>query len=154
MSNAIGDESWDPRQDLVRLQREMNQLARRAARPATRSTTRQDARVFPGVVVSTVQDQLLVRAEVPGMRLEDFEISVSADLLTLEGNRVTGEALEGGWYHRRERQSGRFSRAIRLPAAVDGGQAEATYEAGVLTVSLPLRQPAKPKEIQVKVAEG
>jgi HSP20 family protein len=62
--------------------------------------------------------------------------------------------MEGGWYHRRERESGEFSRTVRLPAAVDGDRAEATYVAGVLTIALPLMEPAKPKEIPVRVIEG
>jgi HSP20 family protein len=97
---------------------------------------------------------MVVRAEVPGMGLKDFEISVSGEILTVQGTRTTGEGLEGGWYHRRERESGRFSRAVRLPAEVEGVQAEATYVAGVLTVRLPLREPAKPKQIPVQVVEG
>lgn len=88
------------------------------------------------------------------MKLEDFELSVSDDMLTVQGTRSTGEPLEGGWYHRRERESGGFSRAIRLAAEVEGDKAEATYVAGVLTVSLPLKKAAKPREIPVKVVEG
>ena len=97
---------------------------------------------------------MLVRAEVPGMKLDDFDISVSGDTLTVEGTRVVGEELEGGWYHRRERESGNFSRAIRLPAAVDGARAEAAYVAGVLTIILPLKEAAQPKQITVKVVEA
>jgi HSP20 family protein len=88
------------------------------------------------------------------MKLEDFEISVSGDTLTLQGTRLTGGELEGGWYHRRERESGGFNRAVRLPADVDGDRAEATYVAGVLTISLPLRAAAKPQQIPVRVVEG
>jgi HSP20 family protein len=88
------------------------------------------------------------------MKLEDFDISVSGDTLTVQGARTTGGELEGGWYHRRERESGGFSRAIRLASEVEGDSAEATYVAGVLTVSLPLKAAAKPREIPVKVAEG
>jgi HSP20 family protein len=75
-------------------------------------------------------------------------------MLTLQGMRLTGEDLSGGWFHRRERESGGFSRAFRLPAEVDGSEAEASYVAGVLTVSLPLKQAAKPRQIPVKVMEG
>jgi HSP20 family protein len=61
---------------------------------------------------------------------------------------------EGGWYHRRERERGSFGRTVRLPAQVDGSSAEASYAAGVLKISLPLKEAAKPKQISVKVAEG
>jgi HSP20 family protein len=85
---------------------------------------------------------------------DGFDISVSGDTLTVRGTRTTGKGLQNGWYHRRERDSGSFSRAIRLPAEVDGNQAEATYIAGMLAVSLPLKGVAKPKEIQVRVSKG
>jgi HSP20 family protein len=148
MANILRQEEPDPRQDLVRLQQEMNRLAQRTFRPGTR----RGARVFPSIIISATDEQLIVRAEVPGMKLDDFDISVSGDTLTIQGTRLTGQGLEGGWYHRRERESGSFSRAVRLPAAVDGDLAEASYVTGVLSVSLPLREPAKPKEIKVRVA--
>ena len=141
---------WDVGSELAQLQREMNRLTRRAARPVAR----RGGRVFPAIIVSATDERLVVRAEVPGMKLEDFDISVSDDTLTVQGTRISGEELEGGWYHRRERESGGFSRAIRLAAEVDGDRAEATYVAGVLTVSLPLKMAAKPREIPVKVVEG
>lgn len=141
---------WDVRPELARLQRDMNQLTRRAGRPAARRA----GRVFPAIIISATDEKLVVRAEVPGMSLADFDISVSGDTLTLQGSRVTGKELEGGWFHRRERESGGFSRAIRLAAEVEGDRAEATYVAGVLTVSLPLKTAAKPREIPVKVVEG
>lgn len=142
--------NWDVESELAQLQREMDRLARGAAKPVAR----QGNRVFPAIIISATDEKLVVRAEVPGMKLEDFELSVSDDMLTVQGTRSTGEQLEGGWYHRRERESGGFSRAIRLAAEVEGDKAEATYVAGVLTVSLPLKKAAKPREIPVKVVEG
>lgn len=141
---------WDLGRELSQLQRDMDELARRAMRPAAR----RGARVFPSIIISATEDELVVRAEVPGMKLEDFDISVSGDTLTVQGSRITGTGLDGGWYHRRERESGGFSRAIRLPAEVDGNRAEASYVAGVLKISLPLREAAKPQEIPVSVGQG
>jgi HSP20 family protein len=146
---GLRQNDWDARQELAQLQREMNRLARRVRPPASP----RGARVFPSIIISATDEKLVVRAEVPGMKLEDFEISVSGEILTVQGSRITGEGLEGGWYHRRERESGGFSRAVRLPAEVEGEQAEASYTAGVLTITLPLRKPAKPKQIPVKVTE-
>ena len=150
MAGIVRHEVWELNQELARLQGEMDRLSQRSTRAAVRRGTR----IFPSIIISTGEDRLVVRAEVPGMKLEDLDISVTGDTLTVQGSRTTGADLQGGWYHRRERQSGSFSRAVRLPADVDGEQAEATYVAGVLTVSLPLRQPAKPKQIRVQVAEG
>lgn len=115
---------------------------------------RRAARVFPSIIVSATEDRLLVSAEMPGIDPEKLEISVSGDVLSIQGVRLTGQGLEGGWYHRRERESGGFSRAVRVPAAVDGDKTEASYQAGVLTVSVPLRQAAKPRQVPIRVAEG
>jgi len=150
MARYRGAGRWDAESELAQLQREINRRTVRASRPAGN----QGRRVFPAIIISATDEKLVVRAEVPGMKPEDLHISVSDDTLTLQGSRATGEQLEGGWYHRRERESGGFSRAIRLAAEVDGDKAEAAYVAGVLTVSLPLKMAAKPKEIPVKVVEG
>ena len=144
----------------IRQREEMGSEATRRSRetgwlsqPALSSPVQAGTYVFPSIIISATDERLLVRAEVPGMHLDDFDIRVSGDTLTIEGVRITGRELEGGWYHRRERESGGFSRAIRLPANVDGNKAEATYEAGVLTISLPLKEAAKPKEIPIRVIE-
>jgi HSP20 family protein len=150
MVSTRRQEDWDPGRELIRLQHEMNRLAQRTRR----ATTRRGARVFPPIIISKAEDSLVVRAEVPAMKLEDFDISVSGDTLTVQGVRATGEGLEGGRYHRRERESGGFRRAVRLPATVDGDRAKAAYVAGVLTITLPLQEPAKPKEISVRIVEG
>jgi len=142
--------SWEAESEQAQLQREIDRLTKRASR----RVARQGRRVFPAIIISATDEKLVVRAEVPGMKPEDLHISVSDDTLTVQGSRTTGEQLEGGWYHRRERESGGFSRAVRLAAEVDGDKAEAAYVAGVLTVSLPLKMAAKPKEIPVKVVEG
>jgi HSP20 family protein len=150
MVNTLKQDDWGYRQDVERLQQEMERLRRRTLRPVRSRGTR----VFPSVIISATEATLVVRAEVPGMDLQEFDITVSGDNLTIRGTRLTGEGLEGGWYHRRERESGSFSRAIRLPAEVDGDRAEATYVTGVLAINLPLREAAKPREIPVRVVEG
>jgi HSP20 family protein len=150
MVRIVKHEDWDARRELGRRQRESIRRARRGAQ----RTGKRGARVFPSIIISATDEKLIVRAEVPGIKLKDLDISVSGDSLTIRGVRVTGAGLEGGWYHRRERERGSFSRAIGLPAAVDGDRAEATYVAGVLTVGLPVKEAAKPKEITVKVVEG
>jgi HSP20 family protein len=148
MVGYFRSEDLEPSRELE-LQQEMDLLARRARRPVQRG-----GRVFPSIIISTTESDLMVRAEVPGMNLDDFDLSVSDDILTIQGTRLTGEDLTGGWFHRRERESGAFSRAVRLPAEVDSSKAEASYVAGVLMISLPLKQAAQPRQIPVKVIEG
>jgi len=150
MTGSLRPEDREANRELASLQRQLNTLAGLAMH----SAAPRGVRVFPSVIISATDEKLIVRAEVPGMALEDFDISVSGETLIIQGSRLTGEGLEGGWYHRRERESGGFSRAIRLPVAVDADAVEATYMAGVLTVSLPPKRPAKPRAIPVKVVEG
>ena len=125
-----------------------------AARQVRSRQARHGARVFPSIIVSATEDRLIVRAEIPGIDPQQLELSVSGDVLSIQGVRLTGQGLEGGWYHRRERESGAFNRAVRLPAEVDGEKTEASYQAGVLTVTVPLRQAAKPRQVPIRVAEG
>lgn len=143
MVNIVGQEEWGRRPQ------QAEQVRRQ-----TRSRVAGGRRVFPSIVVSATDDQLVVRCEVPGMSLDDFDIRMVGDSLVIEGTRLTGEGLQGGWYHRRERESGGFSRAVRLPADVDGDRADASYVAGILTVTLPLKQAAKPRQVPVKVVEA
>ena len=150
MVRVVRRDDWEPTAEAVRMQREMS----RSERARARSRRQPGARVFPAIVVSATDEKLVIRAEIPGMVLSDFDITVSGDMLTILGTRVTGQGLEDGWYHRRERASGGFSRAVRLPAEVDGDRAEATYVAGVLKISLPLQEAAKPKHIPVQVVEA
>jgi HSP20 family protein len=141
MTNVLGEELGTRR----------SVVHRRGAEGPAHRARRGGNRVFPSIIISADDKQLMVRAEVPGMRLDDFEISVSGDLLTIYGSRPTGQGLSGGWYHRRERENGEFSRSVRLPANVDGEKAEASYVAGVLTITLPLMEPAKPRHVPVQV---
>jgi HSP20 family protein len=142
--------SRNMRLKLLDLQREMERLARQDERVAQREGNRE----FPSIIISATDERLLVRAKLPGMNLQDLDMSITADTLFIQGARPTGEELEGGWYHSRERHRGAFARTIRLPADVDGNRAQASYVAGVLTISLPLREPAKPKQIAIQVSRG
>jgi HSP20 family protein len=80
----------------------------------------------------------------------DIEISVRDDTLTLRGSRKAVELEEGTTYHRRERGSGAFARTVELPFRVEGGKVEATFEKGVLKISLPRAEEDKPKKITIK----
>jgi HSP20 family protein len=91
-----------------------------------------------------------VEAELPGLALEDLEISLSeADTLTIKGQRKE-PVNEGGNWHRRERAFGQFERTLKLPGAVDAERVEASLKLGVLTVKLPKAPELKPRKIEVK----
>jgi len=111
----------------------------------------QIAGVFPLTNVFEDKDNYYVRAELPGIKADELDISVTADSLSIAGERKIGMENENARYHRREREAGKFSRMISLPSQVDPEKANARSANGVLTVVLPKAQAAKPKQIAVKV---
>jgi HSP20 family protein len=96
-------------------------------------------------------DNVIVRVELPGMRKENIEISLQDGMLTISGERKS-ETVEGEKAERTERYVGKFRRSISLPTQVDSSKVTATYRDGILTVTLPKAEEAKPKQIQVNVA--
>jgi HSP20 family protein len=109
--------------------------------------------VFPPVnVFRDEHGDVVLRAELPGLRPEDIEISCEQRTLMIRGERKAEQAEGGGSYHRRERASGKFSRSIRLPGDLDPSRAAATFKHGVLTLQIPRAETAKPRQIAVQVA--
>jgi HSP20 family protein len=106
---------------------------------------------FPAVDVYEDKDSLLVKAELPGLKKEDIEISLHDGSLTLSGERKQEEKHEGAEVYRSERWVGRFHRSISLPCSVEADKIKATYNEGVLKVTLPKAEEAKPKQIAISV---
>src|SRR5205807_9988386 len=96
------------------------------------------------------KENFLVKAEVPGMKKEDIEISLHDGVLTVSGERREEKKHEGADIHRSERFVGRFQRTLTLPSDVDADKVKASYQDGILTVTLPKSEAAKPKQIQIK----
>lgn len=93
----------------------------------------------------------VLRADVPGLTENDFQISLAGNTLTLRGERKN-DVPEGHTVHRRERSAFRFARSLELPARVDGEKVTATLKNGVLTLTLPKAAEAQPRQIAVKAA--
>jgi len=106
------------------------------------------SRGFPAVNIWEDANCLYAEAEVPGMSMDNMEVFVEGDELTLKGHRDTLDAREYT-YHRRERGTGEFSRTLRLPVEIDADKVEATISSGVLTVKLPKAEAAKARKIKV-----
>ena len=104
---------------------------------------------FPAMNAWTNEDSAVVTAELPGVSIEDIEISVERDTLTLRGRRQPEELEEGASYHRRERRFGGFNRAFRLPFHVDAAEVKAEIKNGLLTIMLPRAEADKPKKIAI-----
>ena len=103
----------------------------------------------PALDVHEDKDSFSIRVELPGMRREDIEVSLQDGALVISGERKEEKVTEGTEVHRQERFYGRFSRALTLPSAVAGDKVKAQYKDGVLTVTLPKVEEAKPKQITV-----
>jgi HSP20 family protein len=97
----------------------------------------------------TNEDSAVVTAELPGVGIEDVEITVEKDTLSLRGRREPEELEEGASYHRRERRFGGFTRAFRLPFHVDAGEVKAEFKNGLLTIVLPRAEADKPQKIAI-----
>ncbi|MBN1483258.1 MAG: Hsp20/alpha crystallin family protein [Chloroflexia bacterium] len=94
-------------------------------------------------------DHLVVRSDLPGLKPEEVDISITGDTLTIKGE-FRSEEEERGDVYMQERCYGRFQRSVALPTGVDSDAAEATFEDGVLKVTLPKAEEAKPKQITVQ----
>ena len=98
------------------------------------------------------EHELVLKAELPDMSREDIDITVDNGTLTIKGEKKFASDVKDEQYHRVERRYGTFSRSFSLPLAVDAGKVAAEYKNGVLTVRLPMREEAKPRQIKVDVA--
>lgn len=103
----------------------------------------------PAVDVYEDKDNLFVRAELPGMKKDEIDISLHEGVLTLSGERKLEKEYDQAESHRVERFVGRFQRSITLPAPVDAAKVRATYKDGILAITLPKAEEAKPKQINV-----
>ena len=108
------------------------------------------AGVFPLVNLTENKDSFFIRAELPGIEKEDLEILATANSVSISGERKIPAEEEGARYHRREREGGDFSRMITLGAEIQPDKVEAGLKNGVLTVTVPKAEIAKPKQIAIK----
>jgi HSP20 family protein len=105
----------------------------------------------PALDVLQDKDNITVKAELPGMKKEEIDVSLENGVLSISGERKRDKKFESSETCREERFVGRFQRSVTLPAAVEAGKVKAQYKDGVLTVTLPKTEEAKPKQINVSV---
>jgi len=106
----------------------------------------------PALDVHDEKDNLVVQVELPGMKKDEIDISLHDGVLTVSGERKSEREQKEGETFRSERFFGKFQRSVTLPAQVDGDKVQATYKDGILIVSLPKAEAAKPKQIAVGVS--
>ena len=143
--------SWSPFQQLNRLRNEIDRLFGSSTGELTGGPDIFD-QWAPSVDMYDDKDKVTISAELPGMKKEDIDISVTGNTLSITGERKHEETKETGETYRSERYFGRFHRTVTLPHAVDASQVQATYKDGVLNISLPKTEEAKRKQIEVKVS--
>jgi HSP20 family protein len=105
--------------------------------------------VPPVDIYETEQHEIVIQAELPGMKREDLDITFENNVLTVKGERKIEHEIPRDRFQRVERFKGSFSRSFTLPATIDAGNIAASYKDGVLTVRLPQREESKPKQIAV-----
>ncbi|HVV01899.1 MAG TPA: Hsp20/alpha crystallin family protein [Verrucomicrobiae bacterium] len=106
----------------------------------------------PSLDVFENKDNVIVKAEVPGMKKEEIEVSLHDGTLSISGERKSNQEFKEAEVYRSERFVGRFQRTVTLPAPVASDKVKAQYKDGVLTVTLPKTEEAKPKQIDVNVS--
>jgi len=131
--------------EMDQLQREMNHLFEVSDGKRVLGTPK-----YPAINLWANEESQFISAEMPGIKADDINIDVTADTLTVSGNRVHDEAVENVNYHRQERGTGNFTRTIQLPFVVDTSSVEANLKNGILDIKLQRVEADKPKKIAVK----
>jgi HSP20 family protein len=142
---------WDPFRELNAVQERVNRLFGDVYRAADDDVMRRGAWAPPVDIFDSGSQELVIKAELPDMSKDDIEITVENGTLTLRGEKKMDSSIKEEHCHRIERAYGAFSRSFSLPATIDTSRVSADYKNGVLTVRLPVREEAKPKQIQVQV---
>jgi HSP20 family protein len=118
------------------------------------TSTLQPATLGLALDIAESENEYVVKASLPGISLNDLEITYANNTLTIKGEIREEQELEEARYHLRERSYGSFARSITLPAGVEADKIEANYEVGVLTLHLPKAEEIKPKRIPIKAGDG
>jgi HSP20 family protein len=144
MSNLI---RFEPVREMITLREAMDHLFDEAfTRPFGLTTGLQD----PSVDLYQTDNDVIVRATLPGLKSEDIQISARGDKLTLKGEFKEKAETKEKSYHLREQRYGAFERTLSLPTEVVADEARAEFEDGILTITLPKAEEVKPKVITVK----
>jgi len=144
---------FDPFRDMAVLQDRMNRLFNDSFQGRGHQDDLMNRGTWtPAVDIYEVEGALVLKAELPDLRREDIDVNVENNTLTIRGERKLGSEVKQESFHRIERAYGTFVRQFTLPPTVDAVKIAAEYKNGVLTVTLPVREEAKPRSVKVEVA--
>jgi HSP20 family protein len=143
MSNLI---RWEPMREMMTLREAMDRLFDDAfTRPISVNSLG-----APAIDLYQTDDDVVVKAALPGLKTEDVQISITGDVLTLKGEFKQDKEIKEATYHIKEQRYGSFERNIMLPADVQSDKTKAEFENGILTVTLPKAEQVKPRTITIK----
>lgn len=145
MSNLI---RWEPAREMMTLREAMDRLFDDAfTRPLSLAGSSWSV---PAVDMYQTDNEVVVKAAIPGVKADEVQINVTGEVLTIKGEVKQKEEVKEKTYHIREQRWGAFERALALPTDVVADKAKAEFENGVLTITLPKAEEVKPKTISIK----
>ena len=144
MSNLI---RWEPAREMMTLREAMDRLFDDAF---TRPLSLRDAWSVPAIDMYQTDDEIVVKAALPGIKADEVQINITGEVLTLKGEMKHEEEKKEKAWHIREQRWGSFERSVVLPTDVVSDKAKAEFENGILTITLPKAEEVKPKVINIK----
>jgi len=145
---------WEPLRELSTLQNEMNRLFNTAFDAPSNGNGGTLRRWMPAMDLVETQDHFVLRADLPGLSEEDVNIEIEERVLTVSGERKSEHESTKEGYHRVERAFGRFSRSLTLPEGINPEAVTASFDKGVLEVSIPKPEERKPRKISIGVGSA
>lgn len=144
---------FDPFRDLATMQDRINRIFGDAYTRRHDDDLTQRGEWFPAVdIYETANQEIVLKAELPGLSREDIDLRVEHNTLTLRGERKRDTAVTDEQYHRVERSYGAFSRSFALPSRIDTEKVRADFKDGVLAITLPIKAEARPRQIEVAIS--
>ena len=144
---------WSPGRDFTQLQDRINRLfSDVSSRGGEEGLMNQGSWIPPVDIYQNGNHEIVLKAELPDMKREDIQVTVDENTLTIKGEKKLTNEVKDDQFQRIERCYGTFSRSFSLPPNVDATKLSAEYKNGVLTVTIPLRDEAKPRQIEVRTA--
>lgn len=144
---------WDPYREMLNLRQTMDRMFEDTFLWPARSQYEMSGGNLPLDIYQTKND-VVVKAALPGLKPEEVDISLSGETLTIKGEHREEKETKEADYIRREHRYGSFSRTVTIPVAIQSDKAQATFDNGILTLTLPKAEAVKPKQIKVKAKDA
>jgi HSP20 family protein len=145
---------WEPFRDLMATQREFDRFFKEAFNPYFSEGGLSTRTWAPPVDIYETENDIVLKAELPGVDPKDVEVRVEDSTLYLKGERKFQKEVKDENYHRVERSYGSFARSFSLPNSINAEKVKAEYKDGLLTLTLPKREEAKPRTIKIDVSKN